>query len=137
MAKINKILPGDETDLAEIATVLKALGEPNRLRIFAELMKGDTCNAELNETLGLPANLLSHHLRALSEAGLVTSRRDRIDGRWIYYSVDRRAVAHWQEWFGDFLDPDRIRERVVCGPEGQFVDVEGVTVATPVDSSQS
>ncbi|MFW5941383.1 MAG: hypothetical protein ACOC9X_01020 [bacterium] len=29
-----------------LAALLKALGEPNRLRIFAELMKGDTCNAE-------------------------------------------------------------------------------------------
>lgn len=120
---LEKIIAQDETALAEITTVLKALGEPNRLRIFAELMKGDTCNAELNETLGVPANLLSHHLRVLSDAGLVTSRRDRIDGRWIYYSVDREAAGRWQEWFSSFLDPARIRERVVCGPEGQYQDV--------------
>lgn len=123
MVEINKMLSEDETDLAEIATVLKALGEPNRLRIFAELMKGDTCNAELNEALGLPTNLLSHHLRVLSEAGLVSSRRDRIDGRWIYYSVDRGAAARWQKWFTAFLNPDRIRKRVVCGPEGQQADI--------------
>lgn len=123
MAKINEILPQDEETVAEITVVLKALGEPNRLRIFAELMKGDTCNAELNETLGLPANLLSHHLRALSEAGLVSSRRDRIDGRWIYYSVDREAAARWQQWLHLFLDPNRIQERVVCGPEGQQTDM--------------
>ncbi|MDX1616633.1 MAG: metalloregulator ArsR/SmtB family transcription factor [Candidatus Promineifilaceae bacterium] len=123
MAEIEKMIPRDDEALAEIATVLKALAEPNRLRIFAELMKGDTCNAELNEALGLPANLLSHHLRVLSEAGLVSSRRDRIDGRWIYYSVDRRAASRWQAWFHAFLDPARIRERVVCGPEGQLADV--------------
>jgi ArsR family transcriptional regulator len=121
--EMEKMIPQDEAALAEITTVLKALGEPNRLRIFAELMKGDTCNAELNEALGLPANLLSHHLRVLSDAGLVTSRRDRIDGRWIYYSVDREAAGRWLEWFGNFLDPTRIRERVVCGPEGQSHDV--------------
>jgi ArsR family transcriptional regulator len=120
---MEKMIPQDEAALAEITTILKALGEPNRLRIFAELMKGDTCNAELNEALGLPANLLSHHLKVLSETGLVTSRRDRIDGRWIYYSVDRQAAARWQEWFSAFLDPARIRERVVCGPEGQYQDV--------------
>lgn len=126
---MNKIVSESETSLTEIATVLKALGEPNRLRIFAELMKGDTCNAELNEALGLPSNLLSHHLRVLSEAGLVTSRRDRIDGRWIYYSVDREAAARWQQWFSTFLDPARIRERVVCGPEGQVVDFEQINVS--------
>lgn len=134
---MNEVIPQDDAALAEIGTVLKALGEPNRLRIFAELMKGDTCNAELNEALGLPTNLLSHHLRVLSEAGLVTSRRDRIDGRWIYYSVDRRAVARWQEWFGDFLDPARIRERAVCGPEGQLVDINEVNVAATVNRSRS
>ena len=120
---MEKMIPLDEAALAKITTILKALGEPNRLRIFAELMKGDTCNAELNEALGLPANLLSHHLRVLSDAGLVTSRRDRIDGRWIYYTVDRHAAGRWQEWFSRFLDPTRIRERVVCGPEGQYQDV--------------
>jgi ArsR family transcriptional regulator len=122
------MIPEDEEAVAELTAVLKALGEPNRLRIFAELMKGDTCNAELNEALGLPANLLSHHLRVLSDAGLVSSRRDRIDGRWIYYSVDREAATRWQEWFNTFLDPARIRQRVVCGPEGQLLSAEEIDV---------
>ena len=116
--------------VAEITTVLKALGEPNRLRIFATLMEGDTCNAELNEALGLAPNLLSHHLRVLSEAGLVSSRRDRIDGRWIYYAVDREAAARWRRWFSAFLDPARIRERRVCGPEGQAVAFDETSFST-------
>lgn len=109
----------DETTVDEAIVMLKALSEPNRLRIFAELMQGDSCNCELKDNLGLPSNLLSHHLRALSEAGLVTSRRDNIDGRWIYYSVDREAAARWQAWFSRFLNPQRIQDRIVCGPEGQ------------------
>ena len=109
----------DETTVDEAIAILKALAEPNRLRIFAELMRGDSCNNELKDNLGLPPNLLSHHLRALSEAGLVTTRRDSIDGRWIYYSVDREAAARWQAWFSNFLDPHRIQDRIVCGPEGQ------------------
>jgi ArsR family transcriptional regulator len=109
----------DETTAEEAIVMLKALAEPNRLRIFAELMQGDSCNCELKDNLGLPPNLLSHHLRALSEAGLVTSRRDKIDGRWIYYSADREAAARWQAWFSRFLNPQRIQDRIVCGPEGQ------------------
>lgn len=116
----------DHTKIDKSITMLKALAEPNRLRIFAELMQGDSCNCELNDNLGLQPNLLSHHLRILSRAGLVTSRRDTIDSRWIYYSVDREAAAHWQAWFGEFLDPARIKDRTVCGPEGRSlaVDVE-------------
>lgn len=125
---MSQLFPDDSTG-DEVIAVLKALAEPNRLRIFAELMHGDSCNCELKDNLGLPPNLLSHHLRTLSEAGLVTSRRDNIDGRWIYYSVDREAVARWHAWFDTFLDPARIRDRVLCGPEGQQIATEASMVS--------
>jgi ArsR family transcriptional regulator len=112
-------LVSEPDSLNETAAVLKALSDPNRLRIFARLMSGDTCNCELVEQLGMPANLLSHHLKVLSEAGLVNARRDRVDGRWVYYSVDREAAVRWRQWFMDFLDPAQIRGRTLCGPEGQ------------------
>jgi ArsR family transcriptional regulator len=110
----------DSDYVAEVAIVLKALSDPNRLRIFAELLNGDTCNCELVGTLGIPPNLLSHHLKVLSDAGLVISRRDQLDGRWIYYSVNQQAAAHWRDWFFNFFEPSRIVERSVCGPEGQI-----------------
>jgi ArsR family transcriptional regulator len=110
---------GDEP-ADQAATLLKAVADPNRLRILDLLMQGDSCNCELNDKLGLPANLLSHHLRILRKAGLITSRRDALDGRWIYYAVDRDVVIRWRDWFSRFLDPARIQTRVtLCGPEGQ------------------
>lgn len=122
----------NEEELIKVTAVLKALSDSNRLRIFAELMTGDSCNNELMEKLGLRANLLSHHLRVLAEAGLVTSRRDRIDGRWIYYTVDRDAATRWHQWIGKFFDPARIQDRVVCGPEGQinFIHTSKLLVET-------
>jgi len=122
------MLPENEREIAEMTAVLKALAEPNRMRIFAELMQGDSCNCELQERLGLAPNLLSHHFRILEKAGLVHSRRDRIDGRWIYYSVDRATATRWHAWFNHFLDPARIQERPVCGPEGQLVLTELITL---------
>jgi len=111
--------------LEQAATLSRAMSDPNRLRILDVLMQGASCNCELNEQLDLPPNLLSHHLRILREAGLVDSRRDVIDGRWIYYSVDREAVTRWQSWFSRFLDPVRIQERpVLCGPEGRQSTLE-------------
>lgn len=119
-----KLCVGEQT-LEEVAAILKSLADPNRLRIFDSLMQGDSCNCELNEKLGLPPNLLSHHLRVLREAGLVRSRRDAVDGRWIYYAVNKKAVARWRAWFNEFLDPARIQERpVLCGPEGQQMMID-------------
>ena len=109
----------------EAAVILKALADPNRLRIFDLLMQGDSCNCELKEKLGLPPNLLSHHLRVLRQAGLVRSRRDAMDARWIYYAVNKVVVANWRDWLTEFLDTGRVEERaVLCGPEGQQAAVD-------------
>jgi DNA-binding transcriptional ArsR family regulator len=113
-------LSAGEQPVEEAVAVLQALADANRLRILDLLMQGDSCNCELKEQLGLPPNLLSHHLRALRLAGLVRSRRDAVDGRWIYYVVSKETLARWRDWFQAFLDPARVRERLVlCGPEGQ------------------
>lgn len=115
--------PGDfssrEQDLGEVVAIMKVLADPNRLRVFSKLLEGDSCNCELKEMLDLPPNLLSHHLGVLKGAGLVNSRRDKVDGRWIYYAADRTAVAYWRDWFNDFFDPERVQtRRLLCGPEG-------------------
>ncbi len=110
----------DKERLDQATRVFKALSDPNRLRIFAALMAGDSCNCELKDELNLAPNLLSHHLKALEGAGLVNSRRDIMDGRWVYYAVDRETIADWQQWLSIFLDPTRIRSRPLCGPEGEL-----------------
>ena len=119
----------DEARLVEVTALLRAMADPNRLRILDTLMQGISCNCELNDRLGLPPNLLSHHLRVLRATGLITSRRDVIDGRWIYYEVDKEAVTRWQSWFADFLNPARFRKRRLCGPEGQDLAGEEILVA--------
>jgi len=106
--------------LVEAAAVLKAMADPNRLRILDLLATSESCHAELKEKLGLPPNLLSHHLGVLREAGLVQTRPDTIDARWIYYRADRAALSRWQSWFDSFLDTTRFQQQpALCGPEGQ------------------
>jgi len=72
------------------ARAFKALGEPNRLRILAHLQQGESCVCEVQEALDIPANLLSHHLKVLREAGIVTGTRR---GRWIDYRVEPINLA--------------------------------------------
>jgi len=105
----------DDQELTQKTAVFKALSEPNRLRIFAELMAGDSCNCELKEKLALAPNLLSHHLKVLEAAGLVNSRRDVIDGRWIYYSINREHISQWHGWVNAFFDPAHIQQRPLAG----------------------
>ena len=115
----------DAKTLERMAVMLKAMADPNRLRIMNVLMDGESCNCEFVDSLGLPSNLLSHHLRVLKKAGLVDSRRDAVDGRWIYYSVNEDAVAQWNQWWGQFFDTSRIQHcKKLCGPEGQLMPVD-------------
>jgi ArsR family transcriptional regulator len=108
---------------AELAAFLKLLADPTRRRIFLLLMRGETCNCELTGLLGLPQNLISHHLRALREAGLVRSRRDEQDARWIYYWVDREALARVHGELAVLFDPARLGEREAqCGPAARMRD---------------
>lgn len=71
------------------ARAFKALGEPTRLRILAHLRAGECCACEVQAAIDVPANLLSHHLKVLREAGLVHGTRR---GRWIDYRVEPRQL---------------------------------------------
>lgn len=106
--------------LEKAAETMKALADPYRLHILDLLTQGEACHSELKEQVGLPPNLLSHHLRVLRQAGLVRTRHDTIDGRWIYYAANKDSLTYWRAWLGQFLDPARVQARsALCGPEGQ------------------
>lgn len=112
-------------DLAGLAKWLKVLGEPNRLLIFHLLMEGVQCNCELGDGLEMAPNLISHHLRMLREAGLVDVERDVQDARWMYYSINPRALEQLNLAFGAFFDPGRIKpRRLTCGPGGEFIRLD-------------
>ena len=68
----------------------RALGDETRLRLLELLVAGERTVGDLIDATELGQSLVSHHLRALRQAGLVTTRRD---GRWIYYRTAQAAVA--------------------------------------------
>lgn len=76
-------------DLDLLLGRLKAIADEKRLRILSLLTGGERCVCELQEELEVGQSLLSHHLKALKDAGLVTDRRD---GRWIHYTLNRQAL---------------------------------------------
>ncbi|MBN2047072.1 MAG: winged helix-turn-helix transcriptional regulator [Anaerolineaceae bacterium] len=107
-----------EHETVTLAAQLKALADPNRLFIFSILMTGVHCNCELAEKTGLAVNLISHHLRILSEADLVCSERDDQDGRWKYYTVNHQAVIELKQMLDQVLDLNQFVDRTpICGPK--------------------
>jgi protein-tyrosine-phosphatase/DNA-binding HxlR family transcriptional regulator len=75
------------------AAVHAALGEPARLRMVDLLALGDRSPAELQAELGMASNLVSHHLRTLEEAGLVSRHRSEADRRRSYVTLERGGMA--------------------------------------------
>jgi len=71
------------SDNEEQAKLVSVLLEPQRIKILRLLRGGELCVCEVERSLGIPQNLVSHHLRVLREAGLVTARKE---GQFVHYS---------------------------------------------------
>ena len=81
----------DETEALATAELFKALGDPARVRIVNLLATSTepVCACELYEPLALAQPTVSHHLKKLTDAGLL-EREQR--GKWAYFSLRRDAV---------------------------------------------
>ena len=101
--------------LNDIVTALAALAQQTRLQAFRELVKAHSPDSdtglaagELAQRLGIPPPTLSFHLKELSSAGLITSRKQ---GRSIIYRANldaMAAVANYllQDCCGGSCDPN-------------------------------
>jgi protein-tyrosine-phosphatase/DNA-binding transcriptional ArsR family regulator len=76
----------------ERARALGALGDPTRLAIVDLLMAQDLTPDSLIEALGIPGNLLAHHLKSLQSAGLITRRKSQHDRRRMYVHLMRASL---------------------------------------------
>ena len=78
-------VPIGEREAAEHAAAFAALGDPARLRLLsliATAPAGEVCVCDLVEPIGKSQPTVSHHLKVLGDAGLVTHERR---GRWAWY----------------------------------------------------
>ena len=80
-----------EEEAVATAELFKALADPSRVRIVNALARSDeaVCACEFEPALGLSQPTVSHHLKKLTEAGLL-EREQR--GKWAYFSLRRDAV---------------------------------------------
>lgn len=87
-----------------------ALSDETRLQIIELLRKGERCVCDLTDTLDAAQSRLSFHLRVLRDAGIV---RDRKDGRWVHYELNRDAFEE-AETLIDELKPRALSVREDC-----------------------
>src|SRR6478672_6169422 len=97
--------PIDRDEAARLAGVLKALADPARLRLLSLIQAspdGEACVCDLTAPIGLSQPTVSHHLRILTESGLL-EREKR--GVWAYYRLVPSAIQQVAE----LLTPPRKR----------------------------
>jgi protein-tyrosine-phosphatase len=69
-----------------------ALSDPSRLRIIDRLTLGDLSPTEISVALGLPSNLVTHHLNVLESVGMVSRSRSEADKRRNYVHLTETAL---------------------------------------------
>ncbi|WP_433199126.1 ArsR/SmtB family transcription factor [Nocardia sp. CA-107356] len=80
--------PLDARAAAELAAVFKAISDPVRLRLFSVVAShsgGEACVCDISAGFDVSQPTISHHLKVLREAGLLSSERR---GSWVYYRVE-------------------------------------------------
>ena len=104
-------------DNESLAAAFKALGDPTRLRIYQAIKdKDDICACKILEQMDITQPTLSHHVKQLCAAGLVSCRKD---GRWMHYSANNETAALLSDWISGLavtpvtpeIDPDNPKNR--------------------------
>jgi ArsR family transcriptional regulator len=105
-----------DDDAAErLARLFRALADRHRIRLLSMIAAadgGEACICDLTEPLGLSQPTVSHHMKQLVEAGLVT-REQR--GKWAYYRVRARGPARAERYPAR---PGRLKTRLPRGIPG-------------------
>ena len=80
---VNETLP-EETELYDLAELFKVFGDSTRIRILFVLFGSEVCVCDLAATLNMTQSAVSHQLKILKQAKLVSSRRE---GKSVFYSL--------------------------------------------------
>lgn len=83
----------DQAEAERLARIFKALGDATRLRLLSLIAAadgGEACICDLTAPVGLSQGTVSHHMKLLASAGLVT-REQR--GKWAYFAIADGALS--------------------------------------------
>lgn len=92
---------GNAEENVSIDLVFKALSDPHRIQILKLLKERERNGGEILESVNIVQSTLSHHMKSLTEAGLVTARRS---GKWTYYSLCPEAAVRARDFLLEFTE---------------------------------
>jgi ArsR family transcriptional regulator len=106
-------IASNSIDTRRAAELFHALSDTIRLDVVLLLLDGERCVCELMEELDLAQSRLSWHLKTLSDAAIITGRRE---GRWNYYSLNGEVLDETR-WLLDTLKPRKRDTSVATAAE--------------------
>lgn len=83
-------------DIGGTYRFLRAVADPNRLKILCILRGGPKCVCEIAASVGISEKLASHHLRQLRTLGVLNERRE---GTFIRYGLEREILGEYTKTF--------------------------------------
>lgn len=103
--------------MKEFIKVMKALSDPNRVKIIKILQKRVMCVCEIQAAIGIAQPTISKHLKVLEEAGLVSHSKD---GLWVNYSITDGArspyvaslLGHMRHWLSEDMEIKKLLDHL-------------------------
>lgn len=81
--KIKANMPDDD-QLIDLAELFKVFGDSTRIKILSALSDGELCVCDISTAVGMTSSAVSHQLKILKNAELVSFRRD---GKTVFYAL--------------------------------------------------
>ncbi len=103
--------------MKDFIRVMKALSDPNRVKVVKMLQQKPMCVCEMQTALGIAQPTVSKHLKVLEDAGLVQSKKD---GLWVNYSLSggggspyaATLLGNLKHWLGDEPEIQRLSQAI-------------------------
>jgi len=101
--------------MKQFIKVMKALSDPNRIKVMKILQSRPLCVCEIKEILGIAQSTTSKHLKLLEDAGLIRSFKD---GLWVNYSLangsdspySANMIGNLKHWLNDDADIKKLNQ---------------------------
>lgn len=95
-------------DIPLLADFLRIVSEENRLKIICFLQSGEQCVCKIWQFLGLPQNLVSHHLKVLRDFNLLSYHKDGLS---VYYSINEKELKKYKKILNKILAKEQNGKR--------------------------
>ncbi len=98
-------------DEKKIPVIFKALCDENRVKIMKYLMSGEKCACKILDDMNIAQSTLSHHMKILTESGLVSARKD---GKWMHYSISPDGIDNAMKALVSFKSTECDKKSSCC-----------------------